>query len=104
MLPCVNGTAITINCSQGMTLKFVVLNVGKNEFVRQLLYVAITRVTEVEGIIFDTEFSSDRLTPNDSLKDVVKEELRLKGLELKDEEEGFLEKLFNSVSSLFGKK
>ena len=74
MLPVINGNAITIHCSQGMTLEKVVMNVGKSDWTRQLQYVAVSRVTDMKGLIFDNEFDSTRLKPAGSLKDVLRDE------------------------------
>ena len=82
MTPVVNGTAITIHSSQGMTLEKVVLNVGQKEWARSLFYVAISRVTDIKGVIFNDEFSTERLHPHKKIKDVLEEEQRLKKKEV----------------------
>ena len=54
--------AITIHKSQGLSLEKAVIRVaGQRDFVPGLLYVAVSRVRSLEGLVFDEPITFDRL-------------------------------------------
>jgi ATP-dependent DNA helicase PIF1 len=53
--------AITIHKSQGATLEKAVLDISQRDFQSGLTYVAISRVTSLQGLMFDVPFSLDQL-------------------------------------------
>ncbi|KAK3915748.1 ATP-dependent DNA helicase [Frankliniella fusca] len=60
-LPIALCWACTIHKSQGLTLKFMVLDAGKSEFALGLLYVALSRVPDKESLCLVLALTLDRL-------------------------------------------
>lgn len=53
--------AITVHKSQGATLSQVVLNIANRDFTPGLTYVAVSRATRLDGILFEEPFSMDAI-------------------------------------------
>ncbi|KAK3911476.1 ATP-dependent DNA helicase [Frankliniella fusca] len=60
-LPLVVCWACTIHKSQGLTLSFMMLDAGKSEFALGLLYVALSRVPDIESLCLVVSLTLDRL-------------------------------------------
>lgn len=60
--PLILAHACTIHKAQGLTIRKVIINIGKREFACGLSYVGITRARELEDIMFDPFFSYARLS------------------------------------------
>ena len=58
--------AITVYKSQGLTLSRVVLNIDQKEHCLGLLYVAISRVKALDGLMFESPFDFSRFTSQDT--------------------------------------
>lgn len=58
--PLVLAFAITIHKSQSLTLARVVLNFERKDFTSGLSYVALSRIRDIEHLMFGTAFSRDR--------------------------------------------
>jgi ATP-dependent exoDNAse (exonuclease V) alpha subunit len=56
--------AITVHKSQGLTLNDAVLNITDKDFSPGLTYVAVSRVKELSGIMFEESFDYDRFKPS----------------------------------------
>ena len=59
--PLVVSYAITVHKSQGVTLPRVVCDISDPEFATGLSYVAVSRVSKLEGLMFDTPFERARV-------------------------------------------
>lgn len=59
--PLVVSYAITVHKSQGVTLKKVVCDISTPEFSSGLSYVAVSRVSTLEGLMFDAPFDRSRI-------------------------------------------
>ncbi len=59
--PLVVSYAITVHKSQGVTLPQVVCDISEREFASGLSYVAISRASRLDGLMFDVPFDRDRV-------------------------------------------
>ena len=59
--PLVISYAITVHRAQGVTLRKVVCDISKREFTTGLSYVAVSRASKLEGLMFDAPFERDRV-------------------------------------------
>lgn len=55
--------AITVHKAQGLSLDKVVLNITGKEFVPGMRYVAISRATKLQGIMFEQSFDLRTVRP-----------------------------------------
>lgn len=78
MFPVVLAYAITIHKSQGLTLKRIVMDISKRDFQTGLIYVGISRVKELRGIMFDRYFDISRFieNPNDIRQLRIEDQIR----------------------------
>lgn len=60
-LPITIAYAITVHRSQGCTLTKLVADISTRDFTAGLSYVAVSRATRLEGIMFDVPFSIDSM-------------------------------------------
>jgi hypothetical protein len=60
--------AITIHKSQGLTFEKAVIDIGQ-AFAPGQVYVALSRLTSLQGLILTTPLNPDRLTVDDQIKD-----------------------------------
>ena len=56
-----------------MTLDCVVLDLSKPEFAAGQIYVAISRVKKLGGLLFETPFNFERFTPKMSAISAIRE-------------------------------
>ena len=63
--------SITVHKSQGLTLSKAVLNLAAKEHALGLLYVAVSRVKKLSGLLFECPFNFDHFQPptSESFKD-----------------------------------
>jgi len=54
-------TILTVHQSQGITVDKSVVDIGSSEFALGLLYVVLSWVRTIEGLLIDPTFSPDRL-------------------------------------------
>jgi len=66
-LPIALAYAITVHKAQGLTLERAVINLSLPEFVTGQVYVAISRVKTLRGLLFETGFDFDYFAPKTSL-------------------------------------
>jgi hypothetical protein len=59
--PLVVSYAITVHKSQGVTLEKVVCDISAPEFASGLSYVAVSRVSKLQGLMFDCPFERSRV-------------------------------------------
>lgn len=91
MFPVVLACAIIIHKFQGLTLKRIVMDISKRDFQTGLTYVGISRVKEVEGIMFDCYFDISQFieNPNDirqlRIEDQIKRSKQIPSMGLEEE-------------------
>lgn len=70
-IPLILGWATTIHKSQGQTLDYVTTKIGKDVFLDGQMYVALSRVKNLESL-FVTDFDSDQLKADISALEITK--------------------------------
>ena len=61
LFPLAVSYAITVHKSQGITLSQAVCDISEREFASGLSYVGVSRVSRLEGLMFDSPFSRSRV-------------------------------------------
>lgn len=87
--PLVIAYAITVHKAQGVTLSRAVCDVSDPEFASGLSYVAVSRVSTLGGLMFDSPFSMDRVsrnTPGRTMQLRINDYIRRQGLVLSQRE------------------
>ena len=60
-IPLIESYAITVHKAQGVTLDEAVCDISAREFSSGLSYVAVSRVSKLNGLMFDSPFSLARV-------------------------------------------
>ena len=75
MFPVVLAYAITVHKSQGLTLDKVVLDISTKDHTLGLMYVAISRVRTIQGLMFENPFYISRfLQAPSAIRDMREED------------------------------
>ncbi|KAF6834321.1 mitochondrial dna helicase [Colletotrichum plurivorum] len=64
--PLTNAFAITVHKAQGLTLASAVLEILDREFQQGLVYIAVSRVKTIGGVMFEGQFNYDRFQRNET--------------------------------------